>query len=117
MNVSDFIAGYVGGALAITVVTPIDTVKSWVQHRDLPSLQVIKALLQNEGILGFYRGYTFPVLTIGINNAVVFGVYHSMLDIFKHENFPFKFKEFQQRCAASALGAFGQVDNKIHMYY
>lgn len=115
MNVTEFIAGYAGGALAMTVVTPIDTVKSWIQHRpELSVFQVIRALLDKEGPIGFYRGYTFPVLTVGINSAAVFGIYHTTLDLLKEYRVPLN--DVQQKSVAAGCGAFGQVNTKTSIY-
>ncbi|KAJ0036119.1 hypothetical protein NQD34_004796 [Periophthalmus magnuspinnatus] len=73
---------HVLGALGIIVGHPIDTVKVRLQAltRYNGVVQCVVQTYTREGVQGFYRGMAFPVLTNGLVNSLVFGVYSNALD-------------------------------------
>lgn len=72
----DFISGCFGGACGVLMGHPLDTIKTWQQfsnHKIRTS--VYNIILRNNGVLGFYKGMLFPLMTSGALNSVVFAVY------------------------------------------
>ncbi|XP_056278602.1 solute carrier family 25 member 45 [Pseudoliparis swirei] len=78
----EFIAGSLSGALGLAVGYPLDTVKVRLQAHSAYQgiLHCMSKTYSNEGLRGFFKGMAFPVLTAGINNAVIFGSYSNALD-------------------------------------
>lgn len=59
---------------------PIDTLKVRKQEGILRTDHFLIKTLRQEGIYGFYKGMTIPVMMSGIQNAVFFGVYANVLN-------------------------------------
>ncbi|XP_073905095.1 solute carrier family 25 member 45 isoform X3 [Castor canadensis] len=57
MPVEEFVAGWISGALGLVLGHPFDTVK----------------------LLGFFKGMSFPLVSIAVVNSVLFGVYSNVL--------------------------------------
>ncbi|XP_021446927.1 solute carrier family 25 member 45 isoform X1 [Oncorhynchus mykiss] len=78
----EFIAGCISGAVGLAFGHPMDTVKvrlqTQVKYKGI--CDCVARTYTREGIPGFFKGMTFPVLTTGITNAVVFGSYSNVLD-------------------------------------
>ncbi|GAB0090661.1 solute carrier family 25 member 45 [Sergentomyia squamirostris] len=76
----DFLAGCFGGTCGMLVGYPMDTIKSWQQASNCRvGTAVYKIIVMNNGLKGFYRGMTFPVLTTGLLNSMLFGIYGNTL--------------------------------------
>ncbi|KAG1438209.1 hypothetical protein G6F56_012739 [Rhizopus delemar] len=77
------IAGALSGAVASSVTTPLDVVKTLLQTRGTdPSIQHItgfrqatKLIMERYGIRGFFRGFKPRVLTHVPSTAISWGVY------------------------------------------
>lgn len=62
-----FAYGYLGGMAGILSSHPFDTMKTHIQEgRTMPKT-----------ILGLYKGISAPLLGVGLEKAIVFGVYHN----------------------------------------
>ncbi|XP_069500867.1 solute carrier family 25 member 45 isoform X2 [Ambystoma mexicanum] len=81
MPVAEFVAGWIAGALGLVVGHPVDTVKvRWqTQSKYRGIFDCIAKTYQGETILGFFKGMSFPVLTVAISNALAFGSYSNAL--------------------------------------
>ncbi|XP_056155778.1 solute carrier family 25 member 45 [Lampris incognitus] len=78
----EFVAGSVSGAFGVAVGHPIDTIKVRLQAQSLYKgiFHCVTKTYTHEGVCGFFKGMTFPVLTTGITNSIVFGSYSNALD-------------------------------------
>ena len=57
---------------------PFDSVKSRLQVRDYPSIWACaKAVVREEGIRGFFRGVTIPLITISFVRTSSFSIYYN----------------------------------------
>ncbi|XP_015205747.1 solute carrier family 25 member 47-B isoform X1 [Lepisosteus oculatus] len=86
MHVVDFLAGSVGeinniGALGVVVGYPLDTVKVRIQteRKLLGAWQCIHTIAKKEGVNGFFKGLTMPLITVSISSSVTFGTYRNCL--------------------------------------
>ncbi|KAL7035866.1 hypothetical protein ACKWTF_008598 [Chironomus riparius] len=80
----DFLAGYVGGACAVIVGHPMDTIKTWQQvYKTRISTTMYNIIIRNNGLNGFYKGFYFPLLTNGTINALVFALYGNVMRVFQ----------------------------------
>lgn len=76
-------AGTVSGVYNILIVNrfnclsghPMDTLKVRMQMSKDNFFKSIYKIIKNEGMLAFYKGMTFPFLSVPILNAIVFAVY------------------------------------------
>ncbi|XP_055306495.1 solute carrier family 25 member 45-like [Sitodiplosis mosellana] len=76
----DFIAGCIGGACGTLMGHPLDTIKTWQQFGNRRIRKsVYDIIIQNNGLNGFFRGMAFPMLSSGILNSILFGVYGNEL--------------------------------------
>ncbi|XP_055699424.1 solute carrier family 25 member 45 [Phlebotomus papatasi] len=76
----DFLAGCFGGTCGMLVGYPLDTIKCWQQASNCRvGTAMYKIIVMNNGLKGFYRGMTFPVLTTGLLNSMLFGIYGNTL--------------------------------------
>lgn len=74
--------GTVGGVLAAATSHPFDTIKSCVRNGVFPNISsCAKSTWHNEGIFGFYRGVTLPVLTGGFYKSIIFGLNRFMTNL------------------------------------
>lgn len=59
----------VGAIASITIAQPLDVIKTRIQNRpfDFPEsgTQILKKLIQNEGISGFFKGLTPKIMVVG----------------------------------------------------
>lgn len=80
VSVCDFVAGCVGGSLGVIVGQPMDTIKTWQQRSNTSIRNTALNLLRSEhGHRAFFRGMAFPILTTGMVNCLLFGVYGNHL--------------------------------------
>lgn len=72
----DFVAGTVGGAAAVLIEHPFDTIKVLMQAGRYDGyLSCIRGVLAKEGPRGFYRGMSARLVASGFEHAVVFASY------------------------------------------
>ncbi|XP_048853871.1 solute carrier family 25 member 45 [Brienomyrus brachyistius] len=78
----EFIAGWISGAVGLVVGHPMDTMKVRLQTQSTYRgiLDCVSKTYKHEGINGFFKGMSFPVLSIAISNSVAFGSYSNALD-------------------------------------
>ncbi|XP_005800249.1 solute carrier family 25 member 45-like [Xiphophorus maculatus] len=78
----EFVAGSISGAVGIAVGHPLDTVKVRLQAKSVYKgiFDCVTKTYLNEGFYGFFKGMSFPVLTTGLVNSIVFGSYSNALD-------------------------------------
>jgi len=65
----NFINGYISGVVAIIVSHPIDTIKTNIQEK--------KEI--NINIRSLYRGLLAPLVGVGLEKSIVFGIYESTI--------------------------------------
>lgn len=81
---SDFIYGSVSGFTGKIVEYPFDTIKVHMQTQASHSLKdCVKSIYIKEGIFGFFRGISAPLLGSMAENAVIFLAYNNMQNIIK----------------------------------
>lgn len=86
ISVCDFVAGCVGGSLGVIVGQPMDTIKTWQQRSNTTIGKTMLTLLGSEhGHRAFFRGMAFPILTTGMVNCLLFGVYGNQLRDFQRK--------------------------------
>ncbi|KYO42664.1 solute carrier family 25 member 45 isoform X2 [Alligator mississippiensis] len=78
---ADFVAGWISGALGLAVGHPMDTVKVRLQARAgyRGALDCVLRTYREETVLGFFKGMSFPLLSVALVNAVMFGTYGTAL--------------------------------------
>lgn len=75
----DFVGGLFGGCAGLVVGHAFDTIK--VRQQTLNPSQgkgayaAIRTTIVHDGLLGFYKGMAFPLVTVGGLNSLYFGVY------------------------------------------
>jgi solute carrier family 25 carnitine/acylcarnitine transporter 20/29 len=80
---NEYFAGCAGGVMGTFLSHPFDTIRILMQSKDKPSfLSSVRSL---DGIRGFYRGITPPLLGIGLEKSIVFGTFHN-LEKYQNEN-------------------------------
>ncbi|KAM3919376.1 solute carrier family 25 member 45 [Leptodactylus fuscus] len=81
MPSTEFVAGWISGALGIVVGHPIDTVKVRLQtqSRYRGILDCIVKTYKKETIFGFFKGMSFPVGCVAASNSLMFGSYSNAL--------------------------------------
>ncbi|KAM9253905.1 solute carrier family 25 member 48 isoform 1-T1 [Dugong dugon] len=79
-QLEDFAAGWIGGAASVIVGHPLDTVKTRLQAGVGygNTLSCIRMVYRRESVFGFFKGMSFPLASIAVYNAVVFGVFSNM---------------------------------------
>ena len=78
--VQELLAGTFGGGLQAIVGHPLDLLKTRMQntpHEYSSFLQSTKLIFHKEGIAGFFRGLSVPLLNCGVTNAALFCFYSS----------------------------------------
>ncbi|XP_031635025.1 solute carrier family 25 member 45-like isoform X2 [Contarinia nasturtii] len=76
----DFMAGCIGGACGTLIGHPFDTIKTWQQFGNRRIRKSIyDIVIRNNGLNGFFRGMAFPMMSSGILNSILFGVYGNEL--------------------------------------
>ncbi|XP_039190795.1 solute carrier family 25 member 48 isoform X1 [Crotalus tigris] len=78
-QLDDFIAGWVGGAAGVIVGHPLDTVKTRLQAGQGygNTVNCVCTIYKNEAVTGFFKGMSFPLISIAAYNSLVFGVFSS----------------------------------------
>lgn len=78
----EFIAGWISGAVGLVVGHPLDTIKVRLQTQSVYRgiCDCVVKTYTHEGFRGFLKGMSFPVLSVALSNAVVFGSYSNALD-------------------------------------
>lgn len=74
----DVAAGFIGGATQVLIGQPADLVKIRLQTSPVPttSAQIIKQVIQKEGILAFYKGTLAPLFGVGACVSLQFYGFH-----------------------------------------
>ncbi|ORC85528.1 putative mitochondrial carrier protein [Trypanosoma theileri] len=81
-----FVGGTVGGMFQALCSHPFDTVKSRVQSGMFPGVvSCFHSTWRSEGIRGFYRGLTPPLMMGGIYNSILFSVNQFMMNLLTPE--------------------------------
>lgn len=86
----DLFAGTAGGIAQVLVGQPFDTTKVRVQTSEAgtTAIKVIKDLVKNEGLMGFYKGTLTPLIGVGACVSLQFGVNEAMKRVFHRLNGP-----------------------------
>ncbi|KAK2890311.1 solute carrier family 25 member 47-A isoform X1 [Channa argus] len=81
MHIADFVSGSFAGACGVAVGYPLDTVKVRIQtQKQFTGIwQCTVATFSKEGVHGFFKGMSFPIITISLTSSVVFGTYRNCL--------------------------------------
>lgn len=84
----DLLAGTAGGIAQVLVGQPFDTTKVRLQTSSTPTtaVQVVKNLIKNEGLRGFYKGTLTPLVGVGACVSCQFGVNEAMKRFFRGPN-------------------------------
>ncbi|OWF47200.1 solute carrier family 25 member 45-like [Mizuhopecten yessoensis] len=81
--INDYIAGAIGGSAGLLVGHPFDTTKVKLQTQHGSQLKGTVAMASNifkQGLTaGFFRGLSWPLMSYGVVNSVLFGVYGNTL--------------------------------------
>ncbi|XP_054245179.1 solute carrier family 25 member 48 [Indicator indicator] len=77
LQLQDFAAGWVGGAVSVFVGHPLDTIKTRLQAGQGygNTLSCLLTLYRNESVAGFFKGMSFPLASVAVYSSVVFGVF------------------------------------------
>ncbi|KAI0212708.1 putative RNA-directed DNA polymerase from transposon BS [Lamellibrachia satsuma] len=81
-NFCHFTAGMLGGMSGLVVGYPADTIKVRQQTHNVEGISMTRCFretLKHEGVRGFFKGMSFPLFAVGINNSAFFGVYGSTI--------------------------------------
>lgn len=74
--------GTIGGVLQAATSHPFDTIKSRVQNGVFPNISsCVKSTWHNEGLFGFYRGVTPPLVLGGVYNSILFSLNQYMANL------------------------------------
>ncbi|KAJ7156899.1 carnitine/acyl carnitine carrier [Mycena crocata] len=82
---ADFLAGTLAGIAGLVAGFPFDTVKVRLQTPELAgryhgsTASAIAMIVQEERVLGLYKGITSPLLTVALMNGLVFASYNLFL--------------------------------------
>nr|XP_020658125.1 solute carrier family 25 member 45 isoform X3 [Pogona vitticeps] len=81
MPTAEFLAGWLSGAAGLVLGHPIDTVKVRLQtqagYRNI--LDCVITTYRDETVRGFFKGMSFPLLSVAVVNSVMFGTYSNVL--------------------------------------
>ncbi|XP_048363420.1 solute carrier family 25 member 45 [Sphaerodactylus townsendi] len=81
MSSAEFAAGWLSGAAGLVLGHPVDTVKVRLQtqagYRSI--LDCVVRTYRDETIFGFFKGMSFPLLSVAMVNSVMFGAYSNAL--------------------------------------
>ncbi|KAJ7643299.1 carnitine/acyl carnitine carrier [Mycena polygramma] len=81
----DFLAGTLAGTAGLVAGFPFDTVKVRLQTPELAghyrgsTAHAIATIVQEERVLGLYKGITSPLLTVALMNGLLFASYNFFL--------------------------------------
>ncbi|XP_017553639.1 solute carrier family 25 member 45 isoform X1 [Pygocentrus nattereri] len=78
----EFIAGWISGAVGLTIGHPMDTVKVRLQTQSTYKgiFDCVVRTYRHEGFHGFFKGMAFPVFSVAVSNSVIFGSYSNALN-------------------------------------
>ncbi|XP_008581563.1 PREDICTED: solute carrier family 25 member 45 [Galeopterus variegatus] len=81
MPVEEFVAGWISGALGLVLGHPFDTVKVRLQTQTTYQgiVDCMVKIYRHESLLGFFKGMSFPIMSIAVVSSVQFGVYSNAL--------------------------------------
>ncbi|SCU93977.1 LAMI_0E16248g1_1 [Lachancea mirantina] len=84
----DVLSGTAGGIAQVLVGQPFDITKVRLQTstQNTSALEVVKSLIRNEGILGFYKGTMAPLVGVGACVSCQFGTNEAMKRFFRRRN-------------------------------
>ena len=100
----DFIAGWCGGASSLIIGHPLDTIKVRLQSLQYKGIfDCILRTLRTEGAFALYKGMEFPLLSVGLINAIYFGGYSTLKPNFDGKN-QISNKNYLQIGIAGAFG-------------
>ncbi|CAO3696324.1 unnamed protein product [Umbelopsis ramanniana] len=98
-SISDFVAGWVGGAAGILVGSPLDVLKARLQaprldvpgntntpSQPLTATQTFRNLVQMEGISSLFKGVLSPIVGLAGLNAILFVSYGNILRFLERGN-------------------------------
>ncbi|XP_063001769.1 solute carrier family 25 member 45 isoform X1 [Elgaria multicarinata webbii] len=81
MSSAEFVAGWLAGAAGLALGHPFDTVKVRIQtqagYRNI--LDCMVRTYRHETFRGFFKGMSFPLLSVAVVNSVTFGAYGNAL--------------------------------------
>ncbi|KAJ7493363.1 carnitine/acyl carnitine carrier [Mycena galericulata] len=86
----DFVAGTLAGIAGLVAGFPFDTVKVRLQTPELAeryrgsTARAIATIVQEERVLGLYKGISSPLLTVALMNGLVFASYSFFLRLQLH---------------------------------
>ena len=76
-----FYSSFIAGSFQTLFGHPLDTIKTRIQLKNKSGAYLTKELFKNEGILGLYKGATFPLLGGCLLNGILFSTEHQLLYI------------------------------------
>ena len=87
-TLKDITAGTTGGIAQVLVGQPFDITKVRLQTSSTPTtaLRVVQDLVKNEGLRGFYKGTTLPLIGVGLCVSSQFGTNEAMKRYFHKRN-------------------------------
>jgi len=71
--IKDLLSGYMGGIAYVLSGQPLDIVKVRFQSLNEKSIfKSAKSIWKNEGLLSFWKGSFFPLITVGLSMSILF---------------------------------------------
>lgn len=74
LSYKNFLYGWLAGINAVIISHPIDTIKTNIQEKKFINF---RTLYKNYNLLSLYKGLSAPLIGVGLEKAVVFGVFES----------------------------------------
>lgn len=87
--IHELIAGGTAGAIGVAVGNPLDVIKVRMQTsptKYFSSMQTFQAILKQEGIGGFYKGLSSPLVAQFLMNSILFATNSLVLGILRDRN-------------------------------
>ncbi|XP_076443059.1 solute carrier family 25 member 45-like isoform X2 [Babylonia areolata] len=105
--VIDYLAGAVGGMVGMVVGHPFDTTKVQMQTQEgaaryKGTLDAMTSIKHHGLLRGFFRGLSYPLVSYGGVNAIIFGVYGASLRMVAEDRTPGLWDVFVAGCAGGA---------------
>ena len=77
--INEFIAGTFGGSIGTIISHPFDTLRINLQvNPKLSIFEITKNIYKSNGIRGFYKGLSPPLLGISLEKSIVFGTFYNL---------------------------------------
>jgi len=73
---NEFYAGAISGIINVIIGHPLDTIKVQQQCHSYGLRNCITYIYRNYGVFGFYKGIYPPLISISLQNAIVFSSYN-----------------------------------------